>query len=66
MTYLVVGRAIAERATAIRLDLHRRVQHVNERVLDSLMAATVLEYDPTLATRNTRDYHDIAGLRPYR
>ena len=62
---LVVSRAIAERAAEIRLDLRRQKRQVNERALDILVAATAMEHDLTLVTRNIRDYSDIAGLRLY-
>jgi toxin FitB len=35
------------------------------QVMDSLLAATALTYDFILATRNVRDFADIAGLRLY-
>jgi predicted nucleic acid-binding protein len=34
-------------------------------VMDSLLAATALTYDFTLATRDVGDFVDIEGLRPY-
>ncbi len=34
-------------------------------VIDSLLAATALTHDLILATRNVRDFADIAGLRLY-
>lgn len=34
-------------------------------VVDSLLAATALTHDLILATRNVRDFADIAGLRLY-
>lgn len=62
---LVVSRAVAERAAGIRLDLRRQKRQVNERALDLIVAATALEHDLILVTRNTRDYDDIPGLRLY-
>lgn len=60
---LVVSRAVADRAAAIRLDLRHQKRQVNERALDILIAATALDHGPTLVTRNTRDSQDIGGLR---
>ena len=40
-------------------------KRVNSRALDLLIAATALEYDLTLVTRNTEDYGDIPGLKLY-
>ena len=62
---LAVSRAVADRAAAIRLELRRQERQVNERALDILVAATALEHDLTLVTRNTRDYQGILGLRLY-
>lgn len=59
---IVVGRAVAERAAAIRLDLRHRNRPVAGRVLDLIVAATAIEHGLTLVTRNLRDYQDIAGL----
>lgn len=58
-----VSRAIADRAADIRLDLRRQKRQVNERALDILIAATALELDLLLATRNRRHFADIPGLR---
>lgn len=60
---IVVGRAVAERAAAIRLDLRNRNRPVAGRVLDLIVAATAIEHGLTLVTRNLRDYQDIAGLQ---
>ena len=55
-TELAVDSAIAERAGRIR-----RVSDV--RMPDALVAATALEHDLNLVTRNRRDFDRIRGLR---
>ncbi len=51
-----VDRAVAERAGRIRRD-------TGIRLPDALIAATALEHRLALATRNTKDFAPVAGLR---
>jgi toxin FitB len=51
-----VDRAIAERAGRIR-------REVGIRLPDALIAATALERDLDLASRNSRDFKRVRGLR---
>jgi predicted nucleic acid-binding protein len=51
-----VDRAIAERAGRIR-------REAGIRLPDALIAATALERDLDLASRNTRDFKRVRGLR---
>lgn len=51
-----VDRAIAERAGRIR-------REAGIRVPDALIAATALERDLDLASRNSRDFEHVRGLR---
>jgi toxin FitB len=51
-----VDRAIAERAGRIR-------RETGVRLPDALIAATALERNLGLATRNTKDFESIRGLR---
>ena len=51
-----VDRAIAERAGRIRRD-------AGVRMPDALIAATALERNLGLATRNTKDFESVRGLR---
>lgn len=60
-----IGPSVAEMAANIRIELRRQRRQVNHRALDILIAATAIEHDLTLVTRNTRDYDDIPGLRLY-
>ncbi len=56
---------IAERCARLRqhfLDLGQRPMR---RGFDLVIAATALEYDLTLVTRNVRDYADIPDLKLY-
>jgi tRNA(fMet)-specific endonuclease VapC len=62
---LVVNRRIAESASTLRLQLRQQKRQVNERALDILIAATAIEHNLVLVTRNNRDYQDIPGLKLY-
>lgn len=53
---LDVGRAIAGRAGRIR-------RETGLHVPDALIAATALEHDLELVTRNVRDFRKVEGLR---
>ena len=59
---LIFDEAIAIRCAQLRDDLIRAGRRVNRRIWDLLIAATALEHDFILATRNVRDYRDIPGL----
>ena len=60
-----VSPAVARRCARLREDLRIQGRRVNQRAIDLIIAATALEYDLTLVTRNTRDYWDVPGLRTY-
>ncbi|MGH2534545.1 MAG: type II toxin-antitoxin system VapC family toxin [Thermomicrobiales bacterium] len=62
---ITIGRPIAVQAADIRVDLRQRKRPVDERALDILIAATAIERNLILATRNTRHYEDIPSLRLY-
>lgn len=53
---LAVDRAIAERAGRLRREHGMRLP-------DALIAATALEFDLSLLTRNRRDFEFVVGLR---
>ncbi|HLF78735.1 MAG TPA: type II toxin-antitoxin system VapC family toxin, partial [Dehalococcoidia bacterium] len=61
---LPVTEAVAERCARLREDLLRQGKRPNRLAFDLLIAATALENDLSLVTRNARDYRDISGLRP--
>ncbi len=55
--------AVARRCAMLREDLKRGGRRVRHRLRELITAATALEYDLTLVTRNTVDSGDIPGLR---
>ncbi len=57
---------VARRCAALRETLRREGRRVNARALDLINAATAIEHDLTLVTRNTHDYADIPDLKLYR
>ncbi len=60
---LFITLAVAERCANLREELLRQGKRPNRRAFDLLIAATALENDLTLVTRNVRDYKDIPSLR---
>ncbi len=62
---LVVNRRIAENAADLRLQIRQQKRQVNERALDLLIAATAIEHNLILVTRNISDYRDIPGIKLY-
>ena len=59
---LPISPAVARRCAGLRETLRQRGKRVNNRALDLLIAATAIEHDLTLVTRNVQDYADIAEL----
>lgn len=55
-TEIPVDRSIAEHAGRIR-------RWNGTRIADALIAATAMEHDLTLVTRNIRDFRNLTGLR---
>ena len=66
VTVLGVSRSVAKRNGIIRQELRRQRHQITHRALDLLIAATALEYDLTLVSRNLNDYSDIADLKLYK
>lgn len=66
LTVLPLSYAIARRCARLRRQLKQRGRRVNSRALDLIIAATALEHDLILVTRNTADHNDIPGLTLYR
>ena len=62
---LPVTLAVAERCARLRESLRRQGRRVDSRAMDLIIAATALEHDLTLVTRNVTDYQDITGLKLY-
>ncbi|MGE0058274.1 MAG: type II toxin-antitoxin system VapC family toxin [Dehalococcoidia bacterium] len=59
---LPVTQAIAERCAQLRQTLRDKAKRPERRGFDLVIAATALEHNLTLVTRNVRDYEDIPGL----
>jgi predicted nucleic acid-binding protein len=59
---LPFSEATARRCAVIREQLHNQGKRVRQRALDLLIAATALEHDLTLVTRNRDDFEDVPGL----
>ena len=62
---LPLSFAVAERCARLRETLRTQKKRVNSRALDLIIAATALEYDLTLITKNTEDFKDIPDLTLY-
>lgn len=62
---LPFSTAVARRCARLRETLKRQNKRVRARALDLVTAATALEYDLTLVTRNFEDYNDITDLKLY-
>ena len=60
-TVLGVSQAVARRFARIRGEL--RQQRITVPMPDLLIAATAVEHDLTLLTRNLRDFQRIPGLK---
>ena len=56
---------VARRCVRLRTELLQKGTRVRSRALDLLTAATALEHELTLVTRNLADYQDIPDLAPY-
>ena len=63
---LELGIPTAERCASLRQHFLDLGQRPTRRGFDLVIAATALEHDLTLATRNVRDYADIPDLKLYR
>ena len=59
---LPLSFAVAERCARLRETLRTQKKRVDSRALDLVIAATALEYDLILVTKNTEDFNDIPDL----
>jgi predicted nucleic acid-binding protein len=59
---LPLSFAVTERCARLRETLRTQQKRVNSRALDLIIAATALEYDLTLVTKNIGDFKDIPDL----
>ena len=57
--------AVARRCARLREDLLGQVRDVHQRAIDLIIAATTLESNLVLVTRNSRYYSDVPGLSTY-
>ncbi len=62
---LPISLSVARRCAQLRNHLKEQGKRVNARALDLIIAATALEYNLTLVTRNIADYDDIPDLELY-
>ena len=60
---LPISRLVLRRFARLRGDLRARGQLIGD--MDLLIAATALQYNLTLVTRNVRDFQRIPGLKLY-
>jgi predicted nucleic acid-binding protein len=60
-----VSVEVAQRCAGVREGLRQSGRSYRSRSLDLLIAATAMEYELTLVTRNTKHYDDIPGLQLY-
>lgn len=58
-----ITTGVARRCATIREELRPKVGRVRQRALDLLIAASAIEHNLTLVTRNANDYKDIPNLR---
>lgn len=63
---LPLSATVAQRCAQLRETLRKQGKRVNARALDLIIAATTLEYDLTVVTRNTEDFVDVPDLKLYR
>jgi tRNA(fMet)-specific endonuclease VapC len=62
---LPFSRRVAEVSASLREVLAGQGKRVRARALDLINAATAIEYNLTLVTRNLGDYDDVPGLQLY-
>jgi predicted nucleic acid-binding protein len=60
---LPLSQTVARRCAWLRHDLKQQGKRIHARALDLIIAATALEHNLTLVTRNTIDYNDIPALK---
>jgi len=60
---LPLSPAVARRCAHVREDLKNQGKRVRQRALDLLIAATALEHELTLVTRNRDDFEDVPSLQ---
>jgi predicted nucleic acid-binding protein len=59
---LPLSLAVAERCARLRETLRTQNKRVNSRALDLIIAATALEYDLSLITKNIKGFEDVPDI----
>ncbi len=59
---VAVSKSVCRRCAVLRGALRQQGRRVNSRALDLLIAATAIEHNLALVTRNVADYRDIPDL----
>jgi len=65
VSLLSISPAVARRCAHVRETLRKQGKEFRRRAFDLLIAATALEHNLTLVTRNTEDYEDVPTIRFY-
>jgi tRNA(fMet)-specific endonuclease VapC len=60
-----VSIPVAQRCGRLRARMQSQGRRIRSRALDLIIAATAIEHDLMLVTRNIDDYRDIPGLKMY-
>ena len=65
VSVLSISLTVARRCATIRETLRTQGKEFKRRAFDLLIAATALEHNLMLVTRNTEDYEDVPDIRFY-
>lgn len=65
VSVLSISPAVARRCAHIRETLRKQGKEFRGRAFDLLIAATAVEHNLILVTRNKEDYEDVPSLRFY-
>ena len=65
VSILSISPAVARRCAHIREILRKQGKEFRRRAFDLLIAATAVEHDLILVTRNREDYEDVPNIRFY-
>jgi tRNA(fMet)-specific endonuclease VapC len=65
VSVLSISPAVARRCAHIRETLRKQRKEFRRRAFDLLIAATALEHNLTLVTRNREDYEDVPNIQFY-
>ena len=65
VSLLSISPAVARPCAHVRETLRKQGKEFRRRAFDLLIAATALEHNLTLVTRNRKDYEDVPNIRFY-